>query len=114
MEMETNLLKQKLNTAFDEVVELAKKNDPMFVVRFSEVYPDFWIKLLDKYPNLTPAEQQLCALTYLNFSTKQIAEFSHVQVRSVQTRRSRLRKSINIDGATDLRDHLIGIEKNSQ
>lgn len=105
-ESKINQLNRKLDNAFEEVIKLAKNNDPTFVARFQEVYPEFHNKLSAKHPNLTPAELQLCAMTYLNFTTKQIAEYSFIEFRSVQTRRSRLRKKINLNSKIDLNDYL--------
>lgn len=108
---ETTRLSRQINHAFDEVVELAKKNDPLFITRFQEVYPTFWNKLNNVHTNLSPTEQHLCAMTYLNFSTQQIADYSYLQVRSVQTRRSRLRKKINLDPNVDLYQYLKAFEE---
>ena len=101
-EVETQQLKRQLNTAFEDVFELAKNNDPTFLTRFQEVYPDFWKVLISKHADLTNTDLQLCALTYLNFSTADIAQYTFVEPRTVQTRRSRLRKKINLDSEVDL------------
>ena len=107
---ETTKLSRQINHAFDEVVELAKKNDPLFITRFQEVYSTFWDKLNNVHPELSPAEQHLCAMTYLNFTTQQIADYSYLQMRSVQTRRSRLRKKIGLDSGVDLYNYLKSID----
>lgn len=99
---ETEQLKQQLNFAFDEVIELAKDNDPAFMVRFQEVYPVFYKTLIDQHPDLTTTDLKLCAMTYLNISTADIAKYTFVEIRTVQTRRSRLRKKINLPPDTDL------------
>ena len=44
-EVENLELQQKLNKSFDEVVQLAKENNPEFLTRFKEVYPEFYRKL---------------------------------------------------------------------
>ena len=103
-------LQTKLEYSVENVVELAKTNDPAFLALFQVVYPRFWKKLQEKHPNLTPTQQHLCAMTYLNFATREIAEFSHVQVRTIQTGRSRLRKDINLASDVDLYHYLRSIE----
>lgn len=70
------------------------------------------LKDVEKHSNLTPAEQQLCALSYLNFSTKEIAEYADIQISSVQARRSRLRKKINLETDIDFGEYLRGISFN--
>jgi DNA-binding NarL/FixJ family response regulator len=47
-------------------------------------------------------ESKLCALLKLGFTTKDIAEYNHLEVRTVQGRKNRLRKSFNIPSDTDL------------
>ncbi|CAI8860555.1 tetratricopeptide repeat protein [Chryseobacterium sp. IT-36CA2] len=95
-------LKEKINNAFEEVLELAKKNDPTFLIRFSQVYPDFMRKLNLAYPDLTPGQLKFCALLKLNFSTKDIADYTNISVRSVEIKKGRLRKQLNIASSEDL------------
>ncbi|TZF98963.1 hypothetical protein FW781_03290 (plasmid) [Chryseobacterium panacisoli] len=101
-EKETEELNQKLNFAFEEVVQLAKKNDPQFLARFQEVYPEFIPKLLKIEPELQSTELKFCALLFLNFSTKDIATYTFVQPQSVQTRKNRLRKRLGIPSDEDI------------
>jgi tetratricopeptide (TPR) repeat protein len=105
-EGEVTELKQKLNDSFDEIVELARANDTTFLPRFREVYPEFTKNLLTKHPNLNPSELQLCAMIFLNFSSKDIAQHTCVEHRSVQTRKSRLRKKLDISGEVDMYRYL--------
>src|SRR5690606_21015608 len=101
-EDENRLLKQQLNTAFEEVVELAKSNSPEFLSRFQEVYPDFCRNLMQSHPQLQASEIKFCALLFLNFSSKDIAEFTFVTVKAVQNRKNRMRKKLNISSKEDL------------
>tara|TARA_R110002073_G_scaffold279026_1_gene442819 strand:- start:55348 stop:56763 length:1416 start_codon:yes stop_codon:yes gene_type:complete len=94
-------LKQKLNTAFEEVVILAKNNDPSFLARFQEVYPNVCEELLAVNPKLVNTELTLCALIWLNFSSKNIATYTFVQPKTVQTKKYRLRKKLNIPAEVD-------------
>ncbi|MCW1960745.1 tetratricopeptide repeat protein [Chryseobacterium viscerum] len=99
---ETKELKQQLNVAFDEIVELAKNNDPVFLTRFEEVYPHVIKKLLQINPELQSSELKFCALLFLSFSTKDIARYTFVQPQSIQTRKNRLRKKLNIGTGADI------------
>jgi tetratricopeptide (TPR) repeat protein len=101
-EQETKVLTQKLNIAFDQVIQLAKKNDPEFMTRFQEVYPNFFPRLLQIEPQLQNSELKFCALLFLNFSSKDIAAYTFVQPRSIQIRKNRLRKRLNISSEEDL------------
>lgn len=99
---ENKQLNQKLNFAFEEVVQLAKNNDPEFLTRFQEVYPNFFPKLLQIDPQLQNSELKFCALLFLNFSSKDIATYTFVQPQSIQTRKNRLRKKLFISSEEDI------------
>lgn len=101
-EAEAIFLKQQINGAFEEVIQLAKENNPEFLTRFKEVYPQFVSALLQLNPGLQASELTFCAYLYLNFSSKDIAQYTFVTVRAVQLRKNRLRKKFNISSDTDI------------
>lgn len=105
----TKVLEKKLNESFKEIIELAKSNDPSFLKRFSEVYADETKIILDKHSNLTKSELILCALIFLKFSTKDIATYTFVEHRSVQTKKSRLRKKLNLPAGSDLENYIVAL-----
>lgn len=86
----------------EKIVKLAVDDAPAFVSKFKEIYPDFLSNLKEKKPDLTLSEFKFCALLKLGFTTKEIAEFNHLSVRTVQTKKARLRKSFNIPSEEDL------------
>ncbi|WP_172280373.1 helix-turn-helix transcriptional regulator [Chryseobacterium sp. LAM-KRS1] len=96
------LLERKVNKAFDEVVQLAKENSPEFLTRFKEVYPEVISSLLSVNPKLQISELTFCAYLYLNFSSKNIAQYTFVTPRAVQLRKNRLRKKLNIPSEDDI------------
>lgn len=101
-EQEAQILQQKVNESFSELIELAKENHPNFYTRFREIYPVLHQKLLDISPDLRLSELTLCAYIYLGFTTKEIAEFTFTSVRTVQTRKSNLRKKLEITSSEDI------------
>jgi len=101
-EEELSHLELKINDAFTELLELAKNNDSSFLSRFKEIYPYFYNKLITTYPELTTGQLQFCAMLKLNFTTKEIANYSNISVRSVETRKNRLRKQLEIPSEVDL------------
>ncbi len=101
-EQESNVLRKRLNDAFDEIVTLASENSPFFLARFQEVYPEICQKLLKINPNLVNTELKLCAMIWLNFSSKEIARFTFVQPKTVQVKKYRLRKKLGIPKNEDL------------
>lgn len=108
VEPETTL--GEINPAVNQLAQMARDGNSDFMQHFETVYHRFWHALNSRYPDLTPGEQELCALTYINFTTQEIADYAEVQLRSIQTRRSRLRKKLNIDSTIDLRDYLLDID----
>lgn len=86
----------------NELARLAKENNSEFLVRFNEYYPDFSRKLYNINPSLSSSNITFCAFVWLGFSSKEIAQYTFVQHRSVQTQKSRIRKKLNIDSETDL------------
>lgn len=101
-EKETQKLVQKVNDSFDELILLAKSNHPNFYTRFKELYPELHHKLVDINPELRISELTLCAYIYLDFSAKEIAKFTFKSSRTIQTRKSDLRKKLGIVSEIDL------------
>ncbi|WP_309433265.1 LuxR C-terminal-related transcriptional regulator [Chryseobacterium sp.] len=86
---------------FKEVIQLAKENNPEFMTRFNEYCPRFSGELLKVSP-LKISEIRFCAYIYLNFSTKEIADYTFISVRTVQTKKYHIRKKLNIPGDMDI------------
>ncbi|WP_343610767.1 hypothetical protein [Chryseobacterium oranimense] len=100
--MLTEELTEKINDQkINQILELAKKNNSEFIILFHEMYPEFIEKLKKRDPNIRSTEIMFFAMAYLNFSTKEIAEYSFVTIRAVQIRKSRLRKKYDIPSDKD-------------
>ena len=72
-----------------------------FFILFSELYPHFIKRLKAIDPKIRSSELSFCAMSYLNFSAKDIATYTYVTVGAVEMRRSRLRKKYNIPSEID-------------
>ncbi len=111
LKIETDQLKSYVHTKkLKEVIELAKKNDSSFLLKFKELYPDFISELLRINPDLENSELTFCAMLKLRFSSKEIADYTFVQHRSVQQKKYRIRKRLNIPGETDIYDFFENIK----
>ncbi|MDN3693859.1 hypothetical protein QWZ06_16975 [Chryseobacterium tructae] len=89
---------------FGEIIELAKKNDSAFLLRFADLYPDFVSKLQKINPDLENSEIAFCAMLKLNFSSKELAQILTIQHVSVQKKKSRIRKRLGISSDEDIYD----------
>lgn len=70
--------------------------------KFQEVYPDFTNILFAHFPNLLLSELQMLAFIYLGFTNKEISEFTCRSFRTIENRKYRLRKKLNIDTEIDI------------
>jgi tetratricopeptide (TPR) repeat protein len=67
-----------------------------FEVRFQQVHSDFYVKLQEVYPDLTPNEKKICAFLRLNMTTKDISSITFQSAKSIQVARTRLRRKMGI------------------
>jgi tetratricopeptide (TPR) repeat protein len=77
-----------------------------FEVRFQQVHKDFYLKLSEKFPDLTPNETKLCAFLRLNMTTKDISAITFQSLKSIQVARARLRKKMDISRDDNLVSYL--------
>jgi len=90
------------NEKFIQLNELARANSPEFLTLFQELYPNFMPKILDIDPKTNITELRFYAYLFLNFSTKDIAQFTNTSIRTVQTKKSNIRKKLNIPSGEDV------------
>lgn len=95
-EKENFQLKNKLIYPIEDIELMAKKNDPAFLASFQDKYPDFTVRLLEINPNLALSEIKFCALLSLNFTTKELATFTFISPKTVENKKTRIRKRLNI------------------
>ncbi|WP_309875626.1 hypothetical protein [Chryseobacterium sediminis] len=85
-----------------ELLNLVQNKDKSFHLKFSEAFPEFDQKLLQINPALTHSDLEYCALMKLKFETKEIALYKNVTVNSVESKKYRLRKKLNIPTNIDI------------
>lgn len=114
---ETEIINRELTeqigeNKFNNLIDLAKSNNSEFLTLFTELYPQFIqaLKSLDR--NLRSTELEFCAMAFLNFSTKNIAEYTFVTIRAVQIRKNRLRKKFEIPSDADFNNWMRGLADN--
>lgn len=67
-----------------------------FKERFIQIYPDFFLKLREKYIDLTNTEEKLFALSKLKLKNKEIASMLGVSPGSVAKSKNRLGKKLEV------------------
>lgn len=68
-----------------------------FKLHFEEVHPNFFTKLLNRYPSLNPGQLRHCAYIQLGLSSKETAQLLNVAPKSIEMARYRLKKKLELD-----------------
>ncbi|CAM1364880.1 helix-turn-helix transcriptional regulator [Tenacibaculum xiamenense] len=76
---------------------------------FDAIHSGYLDKLKSLYPNLSDIELRHCIFIKLRLQTKEIANILHIDPRSVQSARYRIKKKMNLDENTNLKDYLLNI-----
>ncbi|RZK81156.1 MAG: transcriptional regulator [Pedobacter sp.] len=99
-------------------VEKSDQDWDNFSMHFNTVNSDFFDKLKDKHPDLTPNELKLSAYLKMNLSTKEVAQLMNITIKAVEVGRYRLRKKLVIKPDINLYDYLMvvsrGAKKNNE
>lgn len=96
------LTKAKLDSNVAAVLKIIDKNInntddwKFFQEAFNNADKDFLNKIKTKHNTLTPNDLKLCAYLRLNLSSKEIAPLLNISPRSVEVKRYRLRKKMNL------------------
>ena len=96
---------------FNALVVLAIQHDTVFFKSFKSIFPEFIHKLYLFCPTLSENDIHLCAYLKLNFSTKEIAACSGFSIRSIESRKYRLRKKLAIPQHENLYIWMMKLEK---
>ncbi|GAB7257654.1 helix-turn-helix and ligand-binding sensor domain-containing protein [Polaribacter sp. OB-PA-B3] len=81
----------------------------MFQEAFNNADQNFLDKMKEKHDNLTPNDLRLCAYLRLNLSSKEIAPLLNISPRSVEVKRYRLRKKMNLEHDMNLTNYILNI-----
>ena len=101
MDIRITAVKDETKFAIKKIVkELQNSKDKgvweEFDLRFKQVHTEFYNKLIEQFPDLTPTEQRLCAFLRLNMTTKEISELTGQRIGTIEMARSRVRKKLGI------------------
>jgi DNA-binding CsgD family transcriptional regulator/ligand-binding sensor domain-containing protein len=106
---------QTINSAVKKVLKTINNNLnntddwKYFEEAFNNADKDFFKKLKSYHPKLTPNELKLCAYLRLNLTSKEIAPLFNISPKSVEIKRYRLRKKMNLDRNVSLTNYILSI-----
>ena len=81
----------------------------VFKDAFDNADKDFLKKVKLAHPSLTPNDLRLCAYLRLNLSSKEVAPLISISVRSVEIKRYRLRKKMELSHEQGLVEYILSI-----
>ena len=106
-ENNTSSLKSVINTITNNITEDTSWN--VFKEAFDNADKDFLKKVKSAHSVLTPNDLRLCAYLRLNLSSKEIAPLLNISVRSVEIKRYRLRKKMDLPHEQGLVEYILSI-----
>jgi len=80
-----------------------------FEEAFNNADKNFLGKVKTLHPEMTPNDLKLCAYLRLNLSSKEIAPLLNISVRSVEVKRYRLRKKMDLPHESSLTEYIMSI-----
>jgi tetratricopeptide (TPR) repeat protein/DNA-binding CsgD family transcriptional regulator len=96
----------------DKIVKnnLSNENDwEKFSYFFVQVHPNFFKKLLEKFPELTQNELKHCSFMRANLSVKETAAILNVSPKTVEMARYRIKKKVGLNAEDDLLNILLSL-----
>lgn len=97
---------QKIIRRIDEHLE-ADHDWEIFEASFNQVHDDFFKRLMQDYPDLTPGDLRLAAYLKMNLSSKEIAPLLNISIRGVENKRYRLRKKTGLPEDANLTEFMM-------
>ncbi|MCK3686202.1 triple tyrosine motif-containing protein [Maribellus sp. YY47] len=98
------VLKKRIDREID-----GQQQKKIFESYFEEVHADFFARLKEHFPQLSPKDLRLCAYIRMNISTKEIATLMNISDRGVEISRYRLRKKMELSRDVNLSTFLLNI-----
>ncbi len=109
------LASQKENLQIKRVLKIIDKNIEneddweVFQKAFNNTDRDFLKKIKQLHPKLTPTDLKLCAYLRMNLSSKEIAPLLNISIRSVEIKRYRLRKKMDLTHKNNLVEYILKV-----
>ncbi len=107
VESNSTKIKSVISTITKNITE--EDSWTVFKEAFDNADTDFIKKVKQAHPSLTPNDLRLCAYLRLNLSSKEIAPLLNISVRSVEIKRYRLRKKMDLNHEQGLVEYILYI-----
>tara|TARA_B100000945_G_C20414850_1_gene614619 strand:- start:2142 stop:2681 length:540 start_codon:yes stop_codon:yes gene_type:complete len=104
----SEFISKNIKRNIDNIINSEKTFDS-FEKQFTRVYPGFFKKLIDRHGKLTSTDLRLCAYLRMNQNSSEIAQITGASIRTIESRRYRLRKKLNLRPNNDILNYLITI-----
>ena len=85
------------------------ENWEFFREAFDSTDNEFFKKLNSMHPDLSPSDLKLCAYLRLNMSSKEIAQLTNISPKSVEIKRYRLRKKLDLESNQNLINYILNV-----
>lgn len=86
-----------------------EKDWGVFVKAFNSTDKGFLDKIKSLHPDLTPNDLRFCVYLRMNLTSKEIAPLLNISVKSVETKRYRLRKRMKLHHEESLVSYILGL-----
>jgi tetratricopeptide (TPR) repeat protein len=96
-----NSAPKKIKSEVNKLVnEISHEKGPLlwkeFEMRFTKINDDFYTKLKNSAPNLSPAEIKICSFLKMGLNTKEIAAILYKSINTIEVDRARIRKKLGL------------------
>jgi DNA-binding NarL/FixJ family response regulator len=81
-----------------------------FNTHFESINKNFYSRIKQAFPEISPNEMKICALIKMNLSSKEMASILNISPDSVKTARYRLRKKLNLNTEDNLTDFILHLQ----
>ncbi|MHA7941933.1 tetratricopeptide repeat protein [Formosa sp. 3Alg 14/1] len=94
-------VKKETQQAIDVILQKLQKDMDSdiwkeFELSFEQVHKSFFENLALHHPTLTPKDRRLCALLFMDLTTKEISQITGQSFKTVENSRTRLRKKLEL------------------
>jgi len=111
-ELLQNNRQQEINPGLNKIINKGMIQDKEwedFNTHFESINKNFYEKIKNSFPEISPNDLKICALIKLNLSIKEMAGILNISPDSVKTARYRLRKKLQLKTEENLTEFIRGL-----